>query len=247
MGRIIAIGGGEIRLRSTIDIDREVVKSSGKKNPKLLFIPTASGEPEGYINTIKTVYGEELGCHVETLHLIDSKPVKERIRDTILNSDIIYVGGGNTKLMMNVWRELDVDKVLEEAYNKGIILSGLSAGSICWFENGHSDSDTYSTGEKRPYSKVKGIGLIPLLHCPHYNEDDREDKFDDMVFSLDENGLAINNNCAIDILDDKFRIIRSDETGKAFHLFKSGEKLIKSELTNINEYKHIDELLKPDI
>jgi len=124
MKRLFAIGGGELRLSETLEIDKKIVEASGKANPKLLFIPTASGEPIGYVESIQNIYGSILGCNVATLFLLDGKLTKEDIRRSILDSDIVYVGGGNTKLMMQVWRENEVDKVLIEAYEKGIILSG---------------------------------------------------------------------------------------------------------------------------
>ena len=230
MKRIFAIGGGELRLSETLEIDKKIVEASGKSNPKLLFIPTASGEPMGYVDSIQNIYGSTLGCNVETLFLLNKKLSKESIRETNLNSNMIYVGDGKTKFMMQVWRENDVDTILIEAYNKGIILSGLSAGSICWFESGHSDSDTYESGEKCPYIKVKGLGLLPFIHCPHYDEDDRADDFDQMINETNEIGIAIENNCAIEIYDDMYRILKSNKNARAFKVYKSNSRIVKEEI-----------------
>ena len=134
MRKIIAIGGGEIGRpgvkNETLGIDREIIKLSGKENPKLLFIPTASGDALGYIESAQNHFGKKLGCKIDSLELIIKKYSKKEISDKILNSDIIYVGGGNTLKMMKVWRKFGVDALLEKAMKKGIDLSGLSAGSL---------------------------------------------------------------------------------------------------------------------
>src|SRR5271169_3584225 len=132
---IVAIGGGEIRTRGTAAIDREIIRLSNKKNPKLLFIPTASSDSERYWKHVQEYFGEFLKCKTDALFLINEQPSREEIRKKILSADIIYVGGGNTLLMMRLWRRLGVDKLLQSAYAKGTVLCGISAGSICWFDS----------------------------------------------------------------------------------------------------------------
>jgi len=166
---IVAIGGGEIRTRGTAPIDREIIRLSGKKHPKLLFIPTASSDSERYWKHIKEYFGDFLKCKTDVLFLIKERLPKKQIRKKILAAEVIYVGGGNTLLMMRIWRRLGVDKLLKLAYNNGTVLSGISAGSICWFDSGHSDSMSFYNAQKWKYINVKGMGLIPGIHCPHYN------------------------------------------------------------------------------
>jgi len=231
MGKIVAIGGGELRFNETLSIDKFIVQFSEIPNPKLLFIPTASGESQGYIEIVKRIYGEQLGCRVDTLLLSDSGITENEIKHKILSSDIIYVGGGNTEKMMEIWRENKVDKYLKEAYKNNILLSGLSAGSICWFQKGHSEF-------RNPdgcwdYTQVQGIGLISAIHCPHYNESGREG-FDDMMKKEEIPGIAIENNCAIVIKDDMYKIIKSNNSSKAYLLQNHNGKLFKRELTAEN-------------
>ena len=140
MGKIVAIGGGELKDLDTLSIDREIVSLTGKKHPTALFIPTASGDAEGYWKTFQGIYGGMLGCKPEVLYLIKENPVKREIEEKILGADLIYVGGGNTMKMLKAWRKKGVDKLLKKAYGQGIVLSGLSAGAICWFAYGCSDS-----------------------------------------------------------------------------------------------------------
>jgi dipeptidase E len=131
---IVAIGGGEIRTRGTVAIDREIIRLSNKKSPKLLFIPTASSDSEIYWQAVQEYFGKFLKCRTDVLFLIKERPSKEQIRRKISTADIIYVGGGNTLMMMRLWRRLGVDKLLVSAYENGTVLSGTvrarSAGSI---------------------------------------------------------------------------------------------------------------------
>ena len=127
MGKIIAIGGGEIgrpgyKIETEI-IDKEIIKLSGMKKPKFLFIPTASSDSQGYIKVVEKYFGDRLGCKVDIL-LLNKDVDRSEIEDKILNSNIIYVGGGNTLKMMKTWRKKGVDKILHKAYKKGIILFG---------------------------------------------------------------------------------------------------------------------------
>jgi dipeptidase E len=121
---IVAIGGGVIRTRGTLAIDREIIRLSHKKNPKLLFIPTASSDSEIYWKHVQDYFGKFLKCKTDVLFLIKEQPSKEQIRRKILSADIVYVGGGNTLLMMGLWRRLGVDKLLVSAYENGTVLSG---------------------------------------------------------------------------------------------------------------------------
>jgi len=144
MGKIIALGGGEMgrpgTKKETISIDREIIRLTGKKHPKLLFLPTASGDALSYVEVVKKYFGDFLGCRVSSLLLLKERLPHTAIRTKILGSDIVYVGGGNTLRMMRIWRKQGVDKILQLAYKKGIVLAGLSAGAICWFRYGNSDA-----------------------------------------------------------------------------------------------------------
>lgn len=231
MGKIVAIGGGELRFNETLSIDKFIVQFSETPNPKLLFIPTASGESQGYIEIVRRIYGEQLGCTVDTLLLSGSGITENEIRQKILSSDIIYVGGGNTVRMMEIWRENKVDKYLKEAYKNNIVLSGLSAGSICWFQKGHSEFR--NSDGCWDYTQAPGIGLIPAIHYPHYNESGREG-FDDMMKKEERPGIAIENNCAIVIKNGMYKIIKSNSSSKAYLLKNHNGKVLKKELTAEN-------------
>ncbi|MPM05800.1 hypothetical protein SDC9_52095 [bioreactor metagenome] len=243
MGTIFAIGGGEISNFETLDIDKKIVESVHKKIPKALFIPTASGEPQSYIDSFNYIYGEKLGCNTDVLLLLEGRTSNEEARKKIINTDIIYVGGGNTSMMLQVWENYGIDKSLKEAYKNGKILSGLSAGSICWFKSGLSDSQSFYNEDKWDYIVIEGINLINAMHCPHYNEDKIEEDFNQKILEYDEIGIAIDNNCAIEFKNNYYKIHKSNINSKAYKLYQLNGRVIREELTNITEYKLIEELI----
>jgi len=252
MGKIIALGGGEIgRPRKkggfypveTTSIDKEIIKQTEKSNPKLLFIPTASNDSEGYFQVVKKHFSK-LGCKVDVLYLIKDNLTKKQIEDKILSTDIIYVGGGNTLKMMNLWRKMGVDNILRKAHKKGIVLSGLSAGSICWFKYGNSDSRKF-TNKSNKLIKVTGLGLINALHCPHYDaEKHRQNDLKRMMKTTSKIiSIALENCCAIEVINNKFRIIKSKHDAKAYKIFWKDKKYFKEEIISKKEFENLDTLL----
>ena len=153
---IVAIGGGEIRTRGTAPIDRETIRLAKKEIPNFLFIPTASSDSDRYCRHVHEYFGKFLKCKTDVLFLIKEQSSREQIQTKILSADIIYAGGGNTLLMMRVWRQLGVDTLLKAAYENGTVLTGISAGSICWFESGHSDSMSFYNPLEWKYINVRG-------------------------------------------------------------------------------------------
>src|SRR6476660_7785747 len=99
---IVAIGGGKIATRQTLPIDREIIRLSKKKNPKLLFIPTASSHSEIYWRQVQKYFGDFLEYKADVLFLMKEKPSRKTVRAKISTADIIYVGGGNTLQMMRI-------------------------------------------------------------------------------------------------------------------------------------------------
>jgi dipeptidase E len=222
---IVAIGGGDIRTRGTSAIDREVIRLAKKKRPKLLFIPTASYDSERYWKHVRRYFGRFLKCKTDVLFLMRDRPSREAIRAKILSADIIYVGGGNTLHMMRVWRRLKIDRLLKSAYNHGTVLCGISAGSICWFESGHSDSLAFYRPRRWKYINVRGLGLLKGIHCPHYNGRTRgiprRKHFRDMIRKTGGIGIAVENNCAIEFIDGRlYRVISSKQNARAYKVYK---------------------------
>jgi dipeptidase E len=155
------------------------------------------------------------------LYLIKDNLSEAEIKNKILNSDIIYVGGGNTLKMMNIWRKNNLDKILKLAVKRGIVLSGISAGSICWFKSGLSDSRKFTgKNDKFDFIKVSGLDFVDALHCPHYDaEPERRVALKKIMKKTSGVAIAIDNGCALQILDDKYRLIKSKKTARAFRVF----------------------------
>ncbi len=142
-----------------------IAKMTGKERPKICYVPTASADnPYGIIHWYERCH--DLPAEPYVLKVwISSYSTKTSFADFLLGMDAIVVGGGNTLNMMAIWHAQGIDTVLAEAYRRGIILAGGSAGSLCWFEEGTTDS--------RPghLTTVRGLGLLPYSHSPHYHSE----------------------------------------------------------------------------
>ena len=222
---IIAVGGGEIgRIKVLSDgtsvqtdiettlIDRFIVQSSGKQHPKMLFIGTASGDKVSYFDVVERHFKGRLGCSsVEPLNLVDGSMSKREIRDKIFSSDILYVGGGDTTAMLKIWREYGVDKILYEAYQKGIILSGISAGAICWFEY-YDNMDDIDDIEQ--LDLVKGLSFIKGFGVPHYDwlTNDEKRRINTKLKEKGIRGWSMDDCTALIFRDDEVKMMtcRSD-------------------------------------
>lgn len=140
-----------------------IISLTGKVAPKICFLPTAQGDSSTYINFwFELCQGEALQAHVMRV-FISSYNTTESFEEKLLSMDAIVVGGGNTLNMMAIWKAQGIDKVLQKAYEKGIVLAGGSAGSLCWFREGSTDS------RPKNLSVVKGLDFLPFSHCPHYH------------------------------------------------------------------------------
>lgn len=248
MPKIIATGGGEIGRpgfpMETTKIDLEIIRLSGKKRPRLLFLPTASSDAAGYVETVKKYFGQRLSCHVETLYLLNCKINLAKIKKIIMTADIIYVGGGNTLKMMNIWRQSGVADLLALAAKKGIVLSGVSAGAICWFRYGHSDSKKLSN-QKASYIRVRGLDLYPLLVCPHYDfEKDRQPSLRSIMKRTKEVAIALDNCSALEIIDDKYRLLTSKPKAGAYRCYWKKGVYYREQINLSTSFRPLNELLK---
>lgn len=245
--KIIAIGGGEIGRPGTQieteSIDKEIIHLSGKAHPKLLFLPTASRDNEGYVTLVENYFGKRLGCKVDTL-LLKDEPSYAEIKEKIFAADIIYVGGGNTLRMMNLWRRLRVDSVLQQAQEKGKVLCGVSAGSICWFSYGQSDS-WKMINPKNPYIRVTGLGLIPALHAPHFTrEPTRHKDLKAIMKRTAEIGIALEDCCALEVVGNEYRILISKTQAKAYKCYWKAGKYHQDVIPQLKEFSPLESLLE---
>jgi dipeptidase E len=158
--QIIPIGGGGFyRDAENIELEKYVIRQTGVEHARVAFVPTASGEPDHYVASFYSAF-LKLGCRPSVLTFFKRTP---DLRSLLLNQDVIYVGGGNTKSLLALWRDWGAAEILREAWEAGIVLTGVSAGAICWFEQGLTDS--FSDG-LRP---LDCLGFLPGSCCPHYD------------------------------------------------------------------------------
>ena len=247
MKKIVAIGGGEIGRPGypveTTKIDKEIIRRTGKRHPKLLFIPTASSDSESYFEVVKKHFGKRLGCQTDVLYLIKKRLTNKEIKKEIFQSDIIYVGGGNTLKMMKIWRKTGVDKILKEAYQKGVVLSGVSAGAICWFRQGLSGSRRFAN-LKADLIKVSGLGLINAFHCPHFDSKEKKTALKKMMKKISGAAIAVDNCCAMEIIDGKYRVISSKPSANAYKVYWKASKYYEEKIKKEKEWRSLKELLK---
>ena len=248
MGKIIAVGGGDMREAETLPIDQEVVELTGKARPKALFIPTASYDSVEYWEGFQRIYGGQLGCETAVLYLLKLTPSRAELEESILSADLIYVGGGNTLKMMRRWRKLGVDRLLEQAYNRDTVLAGVSAGAICWFSYGHSDSMAFYHPGDWSYIRVKGMGLIDSLACPHFDGETggvkRKQDFLQMVQRHRAIGVGIDNHGAIVFAEGGFRVIACRPGAGAYQVYMDGHRAAVREIAQVQEFRPVSTLLQ---
>jgi peptidase E len=131
-----------------------------KRKPRVLYIPTATGDDQ---SSLLFFYQQMAALNCSVQHLSFFKRTPSDLRTLLLSQDVIFVGGGNTKSMLAVWREYGLDVLMKEAWERGVVMSGSSAGGICWFESCLTDSYAGS------FTTLRGLGILAGSCCPHYN------------------------------------------------------------------------------
>ena len=225
MKKMVLIGGGDIGRGNTAYetkvIDEEIVKMTNIDKPNFLFIGLASSFSDSYYDTIKKIY-KNLGC--ETVYLKKKNIINnpDIVKDKISNADIIYIGGGDSIKLINEIKEYKLDILLKEAYKKGTILVGISAGAILLSKEGFSDS-LILRNESNKHSFVEGINLNNLIISPHYNSSiEKTNELKEQIATRKVYGLE---NCtALKIEDDKISIIKSNPEKNVYLLSNNQEE-----------------------
>jgi peptidase E len=210
--QIIALGGGGFSMEpENPALDLYVLEQAAGPEPRVCFLPTASGDSERYIQSFYTAFSR-YDC--QPTHLSVFGRVSD-LREALLGQDVIYVGGGNTKSMLGLWREWGVGEVLREAWEAGVVLAGVSAGAICWFEQGVTDSWAGKL------SVLEGLGFLPGSCCPHYDgEADRRPTYHDLLSRGSiAPGYAADDGAALHFRDrELFRVVTSRPQAKAYRV-----------------------------
>lgn len=219
--RIIAIGGGELRTKTTLEIDRRIAElakiRAGNARANALFLGTASHDSMPYFNSFRKTYTSVFDIKAEVCLTVYGEMEDERIRNKFAAADCIYVGGGDTKFMIDKWRERGIDILIRDAYERGVIICGLSAGAVCWFDSMYTDFDIMR-GESGEYKVISGLGWLSGLTSPHYN---LRKEFDEIAekFPL---AYAVENDCAIEFVNGEY--YRTISAGGRAYRFIHGVK-----------------------
>jgi dipeptidase E len=213
MRQIIAMGGGGFSMEpDNLALDRYILAQTSKADPAVCFLPTASGDADGYIVKFYAAF-TGLACRPTHLSLFGRTPPD--LGAFLLAQDVVYVGGGNTRSMLALWREWGLDDALRAAWDQGVILAGLSAGAICWFEEGVTDSAAGSLGP------LAGLGLLAGSCCPHYDgEPERRPAYQRLVAGgAMLPGYGIDDGAALHFLDNELRaVVASRPESRAYRV-----------------------------
>ena len=244
MLNVIAIGGGDLGGGETISLDQLIVHSTGKTHPNALFIPTASDDSLEYWDIFQSIYKERLGCQTDVLYLIREHPTFEAIQEKIAWADLIYVGGGNTRTMLALWRQLGVDRLLEDAGQRGTILSGLSAGANCWFKYANSDAPIIEGEVGVKTVRVKCLGLVDIAMCPHMKREEfRLEEFTHMMKSTPGIGIGLDDMCALQIRGQEYKIIAAEDGMVAHKIYWEGEQFHHERIEPTQNFQPLEQLI----
>lgn len=164
--QIVAMGGGSIYEDATNPLMNDFILSlTGKSNPRICFIPTATGDSPELISRFYATFTRR---EVRPTHIALILEPPEDLDELIMAQDVIYVGGGNTAVMLAAWRLHGMDRALRRAWEAGKVFCGGSAGAICWFEGGTTDSFT-----KELTALSNGLGFVKGAFSPHYDGESR--------------------------------------------------------------------------
>lgn len=229
MKKIIAIGGGELRERTTLAIDEYIAKlakeHAGENRANALFIPTASHDFMPYYNTFHKVYTGVFNIKTDVALTVFKDVDLEKMKAKFDKADMIYVGGGDTVFMMESWKKSGLLPLIKDAYERGVIIAGLSAGAICWFSDIYTDSQLVNGEGEEKYSMFQGLNWINGVISPHYAA--RMLDFDQIVCYNFDCAFGLEDNAALVIEDGK--IVGSVTSGgTAWRLERKDGKLIKT-------------------
>ena len=203
-------------------LDAYVLALSGKPRPKICFLPTASGDAATYITKFYEAFGER----AEAVHLALFGRPRTDIASLLTSQDIVYVGGGNTANMLAVWRVHGVDRMLKAAWERGVILTGVSAGMICWFEAGVTDSFG-------PLAALRdGLGFLSGSACPHYDgETDRRPTYQRLVGAGFPEGYAADDGAALHFIGTALETCVAGRPGaRVYRVGVAGEVVVETPL-----------------
>lgn len=221
--QIIALGGGGFSMEPDNPLlDRYILQQTKKKKPKVCFVPTASADSADYTLRFFRSFST-LECIPSCLPLFT--PPTSDIRSFVMEKDVIYVGGGSTKNLLAIWREWELDNIFREAWRSGIILCGISAGSLCWFEQGITDSIP------GPLTPIDCLGFLKGSNCVHYDgERERRPRYQKLIAGKKiKGGIGADDGVALHYIGNKLvNIVSSRPNAKAYRVELKNKKIAET-------------------
>ncbi len=222
---IAALGGGGFSMEpENLALDRHLLSLTGEPRPSVLFVPTASGDSDNYVQRFFTAYST-LPCRPSWLPLFrrGGTPVDAAIRA----ADLVLVGGGNTANMLAIWKAHGVDRALRAAWERGTVLAGVSAGAICWFEQGSTDS--FGPG----LAGLECLGFLPGSFTPHYDgEAARRPRLHEMIGRGElASGWAADDGCAVVFSGrEQVDVVLSRDAARGFRVERTPDGVVETPL-----------------
>ncbi|MBE6150356.1 MAG: hypothetical protein E7162_00865 [Firmicutes bacterium] len=226
--KLMLIGGGDNGYGTTTyetkEIDEEIVKMTNKNNPTFLFIGLASSFSDSYYDIMKKIY-QNLGCkttYLKKKNIINNPDI---VKNKINEADIIYMSGGDTKKLVDIIKEYNIDKLIVDALNRGCVISGISAGAIAIANSGLSDYQILNNISNK-YAFISGLNLININICPHANKKERIKDLKELLKDNDNDILCLDNGTALKIDNNNIEIIYSIKTNQVKLLSNTKETII---------------------
>jgi peptidase E len=217
---IVGLGGGGDTPEQTDRLYEYVLGLTGKHRPRVLFIPTAAADDSGYIVS----FYERFARRADASHLETFPWPPENLREVILSQDVINVGGGNTANMLAIWAVYGIENLLREAWENGVVLCGTSAGMICWFEAGVTDS----FGPQ--LAGMSCLGFLEGSACPHYDgEEQRRPRYRELIEGGLPEGVAAEDGVGVHYTGTTIAEVVTCRPGAAaYRVTRSGEERLET-------------------
>jgi dipeptidase E len=224
--QIVAFGGGGFSMESGNPLlDDYVLGLCAARRPKVCFLPSASGDADHYIVRFYRAFGADR-CEASHVSLFRREQGPADLRAHLLEQDLIYVGGGSVVSLLGVWRAHGIDTILREAWERGVVLSGLSAGSLCWFAEAVS-------GFHGAPRRVEGLGLLPFSNCVHYERstDGRRSAYQGFLRAGMRGGYAAEDGAALHFTGTELsRVVASRPEARGYRLDALGERVVEMQI-----------------
>jgi peptidase E len=223
--QIVAFGGGGFSMESGNPLlDEYVLSLCRRERPRVCFLPSASGDADHYVVRFYRAFRSER-CEASHISLFRREQGPEDLRAHLLAQDLIYVGGGSVISLLGVWRAHGIDGILREAWEAGVVLCGLSAGSLCWF----AEAVTGFHGAPR---RVEGLGLLPYSNCVHYEPgSDRQTSYQEFVRAGMRCGYAAQDGAALHFVDTELSgVVASRPAARGFRLDAADDGVVETGL-----------------